>query len=63
MSPNSIVEVVEEAGWRSVRLERLRDVEWARAMMLPPLERMLGVTPEFVVVADDPGAQSVPPSR
>jgi hypothetical protein len=38
-------------------------VEWSRSMMLPPLERMLGVTPEFVVVADDPGAQIVPPSR
>src|SRR3712207_4368777 len=37
MSPNSIVEVVEAAGWGSVRLERVRDVEWARAMMLTPL--------------------------
>jgi hypothetical protein len=45
--------VVEAAGWRSVRLERLRDVEWARAMVLPPLERMLGVTPEFAIIADD----------
>jgi SAM-dependent methyltransferase len=53
MTPNSIVEVVEAAGWRSVRLERLRDVEWARAMVLPPLERMLGVTPEFAIIADD----------
>jgi SAM-dependent methyltransferase len=53
MSPNSIVEVVEAAGWGSVRLERLRDVEWARAMLLPPLERMLGVTPELAVIADD----------
>jgi len=53
MSPNSIVEVVEAAGWGSVRLERLRDVEWARAMMLTPLERMLGVTPELAVIADD----------
>jgi SAM-dependent methyltransferase len=61
MSPNSIVEVVEAAGWRSVRLERLRNVEWARAMMLPPLERMLGVTPEFAVVAHDSGV-GVPPS-
>ncbi len=62
MSPNSIVEVVEAAGWRSVRLERLRDVEWAQVMMLPPLERMLGVTPEFVVVADDSGSPSFPSS-
>jgi hypothetical protein len=62
MSPNSIVEVVEAAGWRSARLERLRDVEWAQAMILPPLERMLGVTPEFVVVADDSGSLSFPSS-
>jgi len=34
-------------------LERLRDVEWAQKMMLPPLERILGVTPEFAIVADD----------
>ena len=53
MSPKSIVEAVEAAGWRSVQLERLRDVEWARAMMLPPLERILGVTPEFAIIADD----------
>jgi hypothetical protein len=62
MSPNSVVEVVEAAGWRSVRLERLRDIEWVRAMMLPPLERTLGVTPEFVVTADDPGDPNVSPS-
>ena len=63
MSPNSVVEVVKAAGWRSVRLERLRDVEWVRAVMLPPLERMLGVTPEFVVVADDTaGAQRPSPT-
>jgi SAM-dependent methyltransferase len=61
ISPNSVVKVVEAAGWRSVRLERLRDVEWARAMMLPPLERILGVTPEFAVVAVDSGT-SLPPS-
>jgi SAM-dependent methyltransferase len=63
MSPNSAVEVVEAGGWRSVRLERLRDVEWARAMMLPPLERILGVTPEFAVIADDLEAPSDPASR
>jgi SAM-dependent methyltransferase len=52
MSPNSIIGTVEAAGWHSVRLERLRDVEWARTMLLPPLERILWVTPEFAVVAD-----------
>ena len=54
------VGVVEAAGWDYVRLERLRDVEWVRAMMLPPLERMLWVTPEFVVVADDTTDSSAP---
>jgi len=53
MSPNSIVKVVEAAGWRSTRLERLRNVEWVRKMMLPPLERILRVAPEFAVMADD----------
>jgi len=62
MSPSSIVEVVESAGWRSVRFERLHDVEYAQAMTLPPLERILGVTPEFAIVADDSGDPSVPRS-
>ena len=34
-------------------LERLREVEWVRSMKSPPLERILGVTPEFAVVAKD----------
>jgi SAM-dependent methyltransferase len=58
MSPNSVTEVVEAAGWRAVRLERLREVEWAQAMLLSPLEQLLGVTPEFAVVADDFGGPS-----
>ena len=53
MSPNSLVEIVDAAGWRCIGLERLREVEWAQKMMLPPLERILGVTPEFAVIADD----------
>jgi SAM-dependent methyltransferase len=59
MHPNSVAEVVQAAGWRAVRLERLRDVEWAHAMTLSPLERVLGVTPEFVVEAEDAAAPSV----
>ena len=33
-----------------------------RATMLPPLERMLGVTPEFVITADDPSVRASFPS-
>ena len=49
--PDRLVELVEEAGWGTVRLERLRDVEWAQLLSLPPAVRLLGVTPRFAVVA------------
>jgi hypothetical protein len=45
------VELVEAAGWGPVRLERLRDIEWARLLRQPPAARLLGVTPRFAVVA------------
>jgi SAM-dependent methyltransferase len=49
----AVVESVERAGWDHVRLERLRDVEWTKTISLPFWERMLGVTPEFAIVAED----------
>jgi SAM-dependent methyltransferase len=49
--PDRVVELVERAGWGPARLERLRDVEWAQLLALPPPDRLLGVTPRFVVVA------------
>ena len=50
-SPERLIEQVEAAGWRVPQLTRLRDVEFARRLALPPLERLLGVTPEYVIVA------------
>jgi SAM-dependent methyltransferase len=50
-TPNAMVEAVEQAGWGPARLERLRDVEWARQLSLPRAERLLGVTPEFAITA------------
>jgi hypothetical protein len=50
-TPNAMVEAVEQAGWGPARLERLRDVEWARQLSLPRAERLLGVTPEFAISA------------
>ena len=47
-----LAELVETAGWRAPRLERLRDVEWATTLALSPLERLLGVSPRFAIVAD-----------
>ena len=50
-SPDAMIELVTRAGWHQPRLQRLRDVEWARSVNLPPLERLLGVTPEFAISA------------
>lgn len=50
--PATLVEMAERAGWRDPRLDRLRDVEWAERCALPTLERLMGVTPRFSVVAD-----------
>jgi SAM-dependent methyltransferase len=49
--PDRVVELVEAAGWGPARLERLRDIEWAQLLGLPPSARLLGVTPRFAVVA------------
>jgi hypothetical protein len=49
--PDRVVELVEAAGWGPARLERLRDVEWAQLLMLPPSARLLETTPRFAVVA------------
>jgi SAM-dependent methyltransferase len=51
-SPLAFVEAVREAGWRSVRLERLRDVEWARRISSPILLGWLEMIPRFAVVAE-----------
>ena len=52
MNLSAVAEAIERAGWQNIRMERLRDVEWAKGMSLPPLDRLLGVTPEFMMVAD-----------
>jgi 2-polyprenyl-6-methoxyphenol hydroxylase-like FAD-dependent oxidoreductase len=47
-----VAELVAEAGWKSPRLVRLRDVDWATTLELRLPERLLGVTPRFAVVGD-----------
>lgn len=52
-TPAPLVEAVHEAGWRRVRIRRLRDVEWARREMAP--SRLLGwleSVAHFVLIAD-----------
>lgn len=51
-SPEPLVRFAYEAGWRGVRIKRLRDVEWAAEMHEPwPLGR-LERRPRYALVAD-----------
>jgi SAM-dependent methyltransferase len=50
-SPDALIELAAEAGWRTPRLVRLRDVEWAESLALPVPEQLVGVAPRFAVVA------------
>lgn len=50
-TPEQLVELVESTAWGPARLERLRDVDWAIAQARSAVERLLGVTPRYAVVA------------
>lgn len=54
-TPAPLIEAVVEAGWAAIRIERLRDVEWARRMAAPPVLRWLEGAPQYALVADDSG--------
>jgi SAM-dependent methyltransferase len=47
-----LIEAVREAGWRRIRMERLRDVEWARRMASPLLIGWLESAERFAILAD-----------
>jgi putative N-acetylmannosamine-6-phosphate epimerase len=49
-----MVEAVDEAGWRAVRIERIRDVEWVRQMASGVSGRIAGAAPQYAIVADAP---------
>jgi SAM-dependent methyltransferase len=51
-SPRLIIEATSEAGWRAVRLYRLRDVEWAQRAGSPPVLGWLERVPRYAIVAD-----------
>lgn len=51
-SPGPFVAAMHEAGWRAIRLQRLRDVEWAIARREPwPLGRLTH-RPRYALVAE-----------
>ena len=49
-TPEALLELAASAGFEPLRLERLRDVEWASARSQPLPERLIGVAARFVVV-------------
>jgi len=52
MAPAAVLEVLSQAGFGRVRIERLRDVEWARLLAEHPLLGPLESVPRFAVLAD-----------
>lgn len=51
-TPGPLLEAVRRAGWSGIRLERLRDVEWARRMAPPRILGLLETPPLFAVAAE-----------
>jgi SAM-dependent methyltransferase len=56
VSPVPLIAAVTAAGWRRIRLERLRDVEWARRIAIrPSVLGWLESLPHFALLAEDEG--------
>ena len=51
-SPEPLIRLVQDAGWRAVRIRRLRDVEWARRLHQPWPLGWLEHLPRYGLVAD-----------
>jgi SAM-dependent methyltransferase len=49
--PAQLIDLAAAAGWSGLRIERLRDIEWAERQGLPMPERLLGVTRRVAIVA------------
>jgi hypothetical protein len=52
MTPHALIALLAGAGFRRARVERMRDVEWARARAEHPLLGPLESVPRFAVVAE-----------
>ena len=51
-TPEPLIAAVRRAGWSGVRLERLRDVEWAQRLIPPRLVSLLESEALYAVAAD-----------
>ena len=54
-SPAPLIEAVRAAGWTGLRIQRLRDVEWASRVRGPWPLGWLESLPRYALVADEPG--------
>lgn len=54
LDERTLVELVEAAGWRAVRVARCGEIEWARQRELPFPERLAGSDPCTVLLAESP---------
>ena len=52
MSPRTVLAAVGEAGFSRARVERMRDIEWARLLAEPPVLGPLESVPRFTIVAE-----------
>jgi SAM-dependent methyltransferase len=52
LSPVPLIEAAQEAGWKAVRIKRLRDVEWAARLHEPWPLGWLEELPRYALVAD-----------
>lgn len=51
LSPERLVDLVQEAGWQTPRIRRLTDVEWILGRRLPWPERPFGTAPLYALWA------------
>jgi SAM-dependent methyltransferase len=51
-TPGPLIDAVRRAGWSAIRVERLRDVEWARRLAPPRLLNILETPPLVAVAAE-----------
>jgi hypothetical protein len=51
-SAEPMIHAVYRAGWRGVRIRRLRDVEWARRIATRPVLGWLEQIPQYALIAD-----------
>jgi ubiquinone/menaquinone biosynthesis C-methylase UbiE len=63
-TPRPLLRLVAAAGWSGIRIERLRDVEWARQQAAGPVLGVLQAAAQFAVAADDSaGATPAAPTQ